>query len=516
MIPDDFPWSDSEWPGLPLSEYILYELHTGTFSEPGTFDGIVDNLDRLVDLGITALELMPIAQFPGDRNWGYDGVYPFAVQHSYGGIGGLKKLVNECHRRGVAVVVDAVYNHLGPEGNYFSAFGPYFIDTYKTPWGAAVNFDGPYSDEVRSYFLHNALFWIEECHVDALRLDAIDRIYDSSPYPFLEELSELVDRTAERLDRHIYLISETDANDPRVLRPRNKGGLGMNAQWDDDFHHALHTCLTGERHGYYQDYGKVDHLGEAFRKGFVYTGQYSSFRKKRRGRKLDVVDPRRLVVFLQNHDQVGNRAQGDRLTTQLSREALKAGAATVLLSPFTPLLFMGEEYAETAPFPFFINHSEEELIEAVRKGRLQEFAHFHESHRPPDAQAVSTFESARLGKTRDQEMFRFYKALIALRKQIQWPSGSDYAKVSVEQQSLVLLVSNHTPQYDLLLLIINLSSDPVLIETFLEKGQWEKLFDSSEEEWSGPGSSLPRELAGTGGNLRLELQPKMVALYRRR
>lgn len=311
LVPSDFPWSDSEWRGLPLADYILYELHTGTFSLSGTFQGIIDHLDRFIDLGITALELMPVAQFTGERNWGYDGVYPFAVQHSYGGLGELKKLVNECHRKGIAVVMDVVFNHLGPEGNYFASYGSYFTDAYQTPWGAAVNFDGPHSDEVRNYFLHNTLFWIEECHIDALRLDAIHSIYDSSPYPFLEELSELVDRTAERLDRHIYLIPETDSNDPRVLRSR-KEGFGMHAQWSDDFHHALHAYVTGETQGYYQDYGELNDLRKAFREGFVYTGQYSSYRRKHHGRQLDSVDPRRLVIFSQNHDQVGNRAQGER------------------------------------------------------------------------------------------------------------------------------------------------------------------------------------------------------------
>lgn len=349
VVDPQFPWEDVSWVGPRLQDYILYELHVGTFTREGTFDAIIPHLTDLRELGVTAIELMPVAQFPGTRNWGYDGVFPFAVQDSYGGPAGLKRLVNACHREGLAVVLDVVYNHLGPEGNTLGDFGPYFSERYRSPWGPALNFDGPGSDEVRRFFIENALAWITDYHVDALRLDALHAILDLSAYPFLAELAAAVRERAARLHRRVYLIAESDLNDPKLVRPPEVGGYGLDAQWNDDFHHALHALLTGERTGYYEDFGTVAHLARAFTEGYVYTGQYSVYRRRRHGVPARALPAHAFAVFAQNHDQVGNRMRGERLSALVPFEALKLAAAVVLLSPYLPLLFMGEEYGETAP-----------------------------------------------------------------------------------------------------------------------------------------------------------------------
>ncbi len=297
IIESGFTLDDGHWSGLGLQDYIIYELHVGTYTPEGTFDAVVAHLDGLAELGITAVELMPVTQFPGNRNWGYDGVYPFAVQNTYGGPEGLKRLVKACHFRGLAVVLDVVYNHLGPEGNYLGKFGPYFTDRYRTPWGEALNFDGPESDEVRRYFIENALYWINEFHIDALRLDAVHAIMDGSPNPFLAELVEAVHGEAARLKRPVYLIAESDLNDVRLLRPRELGGYGLDSYWNDDFHHVVHTVLTGEMTGYYLDFGKFGQMAKAFREGFVYSGDYSVYRRRRQGSSSLGIAPRHFVVF---------------------------------------------------------------------------------------------------------------------------------------------------------------------------------------------------------------------------
>ncbi len=309
----NFQWEDEGWEGVPFRKFIIYELHVGTFSRDGTFESVIPYLDYLKELGITAVELMPVAQFPGERNWGYDGVYPFAPQNSYGGPRGLKTLINTCHKKGIAVILDVVYNHLGPEGNYLRNFGPYFTDKYKTPWGDAINFDGPYSDEVRHFFISNALYWLTEYHADALRIDAIHGIFDFSAKHFLQELGETVRNQAELLGRNVRLMVESNLNDVRFINPIEIGGYGLDAQWNDDFHHSLHTLITGEDKGYYQDFGEMEHLIKAFREGFVYSGGYSKFRKRRYGNSSIDRPAHQFIVFSQNHDQVGNRMSGDRL-----------------------------------------------------------------------------------------------------------------------------------------------------------------------------------------------------------
>jgi maltooligosyltrehalose trehalohydrolase len=396
IVPREFAWNDSRWRGLPFASYVIYELHVGTFTNEGTFDAIIERLDELKDLGITAIELLPIAQFPGTRNWGYDGVQPYAAQHSYGGPLGLKRLVDACHTRNLAVVLDVVYNHLGPEGNYLGEFGPYFTDRYKTAWGLALNFDGPHSDHVRRYFVENALMWIDEFHIDALRVDAVHAIVDHSAEPFLQDLCSAVRERAERLGRKVFTIAESDLNAPRVLLPSTVGGLGFDSQWNDDFHHSLHVLLTGEKVGYYADYGRVADLATVSTTGYLFTGQYSQFRGRRYGAPPNESAGERFVVSAQNHDQVGNRMHGDRLSSLLSFDQLKVSAGALILFPFIPMLFMGEEYGETAPFQYFTSHSDPELIENVRKGRHEEFEAFTWQGEAPDPHDEQTFHRSKL------------------------------------------------------------------------------------------------------------------------
>jgi maltooligosyltrehalose trehalohydrolase len=414
-----FPWNDGGFHPGPLQEWILYELHIGTFTEEGTFAAAAAALDHLVELGVTAVEIMPVAQFPGRRNWGYDGVFPFAVQNSYGGPRGLQEFVDECHRRHLAVVLDVVYNHLGPEGNVLDQFAPYFTDRYSTPWGPAINLDGPFSDDVRAYFLSNARQWFEEFHVDALRLDAVHELIDRSARPLLVELSAAVEELADHLGRSCALIAESADNNPLMVTPNSSHGLGMHAQWNDDFHHSVHAILTGERAGYYGDYGQTDDVARAMSQGFVYQGQYSAFRKHRYGAPSVSLPPERFVIFVQNHDQVGNRPNGARLSTLVATDRLRLAAALLLLSPGLPLLFMGEEYGEVAPFAYFVDHEDPALLDAVRRGRAAE--HAHEPGGPlPDPGDPATFSASVLRRDRcsdpmHAELWQLYRDLIALR-----------------------------------------------------------------------------------------------------
>lgn len=506
-----FPWSDSGWRGLPLQEYVIYELHAGTFTEEGTFDAIITRLDELKNLGITALELMPVAQFPGHRNWGYDGVYPFAVQNSYGGPDGLRRLVDACHQRGLAVILDVVYNHFGPEGNYMDNYGPYFTDVYRTPWGAAINFDGPYSDDIRRFFIENALQWLTDFHIDALRLDALHSIFDNSSFPFIEELSQRFHQQAKSLRRSAYLIGESAANDSRLIRPQKLGGYGLDAQWNDDFHHSLHVLLTGENGGYYQDFDGAGDLVKAFNEGFVYTGQYSSYRKRRHGRQSMDIPANRFVVFSQNHDQVGNRLKGDRLSEQASFEKLKLAAGTVILSPFIPLLFMGEEYGETAPFAYFVHHSDPSLIEAVRTGRRDEFASFQWQGNTPDPQEKGTFLRARLNHALKeggwhQLLLSFYHELIHIRKQN--PVFASLNKKDMKVKEVgdnILWIHRWKGKCDSLTILVFTDFVETIKLPFPE-GCWNTLLDSASRKWGGNGSDIPGTIESFN-QVELELNP---------
>jgi maltooligosyltrehalose trehalohydrolase len=518
VVDPHFPWEDQNWPGLPLEEYIVYELHVGAFTMEGTFDAIIPYLDELKDLGITAVELMPVGQFPGNRNWGYDGAYPFAVQDSYGGPEGLKRLVNTYHQKGLAVVLDVVYNHLGPEGNYIADFGPYFTDRYKTPWGAALNFDGPYSDEVRRFFIENAIYWLTEFHIDALRLDALHAILDISSYPFLEELSVAFHKQVEQLKRKAYLIGESAANNARLIRPRELGGYGLDAQWNDDFHHSLHVLLTDEHSGYYQDFGQLQDLVRAFQEGFVYSGQYSHYRQRRHGVSSRDIPAHRFAVFGQNHDQVGNRANSERLSQLVSFEALKLAAGTILLSPFIPLIFMGEEYGETAPFPYFVSHSEPALVEAVRRGRREEFATFQWQSELYDPQDETTFLAAKINhKLREegqhQMLLGVYKELIRLRKEI--PALACLSKdrmevLGYEKERIIFI--RRWDENNQAIVVFNFSYRQTSVVLPFPSGLWHRRLDSAEERWQGKGSIVPEQLSSKGG-VTVTLSPWAFVLF---
>jgi len=419
---EDYKWKDQDWHNPPLNDYIIYELHVGTFLEKGTFDGIITKLPYLVDLGITAIELMPVAQFPGERNWGYDGVFPFAVQHSYGGPKALQRLVDACHAQGIAVILDVVYNHLGPEGNYLEAYGPYFTDKYGTPWGKAVNLDDAYCDGVRHYLLENMLMWFRDFHIDALRLDAVHALKDFGAKHLLAEMRNRLDALGTERGSAYYLIGECDLNDVRYLRTEEEGGYGLHGQWIDEFHHALRVSVGEPRVGYYADFEPLEHLAKSFTDAYVYDGVYSPHRKRTFGNKAIGARGEQFVVFSQNHDQVGNRMLGERSSTLYGLNAQKLMAAVVLSAPFVPLLFMGEEYGEQRPFQYFVSHTDVELAEAVREGRRKEFNDFHGRGETPDPMAVETFERSKLNWSllevpAHQEMLKGYKTLIALRKQ---------------------------------------------------------------------------------------------------
>ena len=373
-------------------------MHVGTFTPEGTLDAAISRLAALRDIGITAIEVMPLAQFAGERNWGYDGVYPFAVQNTYGGPKAFQRFVNAAHGEGLAVFLDVVYNHLGPEGNYMPHFGPYFTDRYQTPWGQAVNFDGPESDPVRKFFVDNASQWIRDFHVDGLRLDAVQTVYDFGPHHILSEIRQAVKKAGRDQSRRVYTIAETTQNDVRLIDPETRRGYDLDAVWNDDFHHAVRTVLTGESDGYYQDFGDPRHIAKSFNDVYVYDKRYSPFRRRIHGSRVGSRDRCRFVNFIQNHDQIGNRACGDRLATSVSQSAVKLSVGLLLLHPSVPLLFMGEEYAETRPFPFFCSFTDPELAEAVREGRREEFAAlaFEWDTEIPNPNAVETFLSAKL------------------------------------------------------------------------------------------------------------------------
>ncbi len=510
-------WRDRGWKGLPLEDYVLYELHVGTFARGGTFDEVVPHLGALRDLGVTAIEIMPVAQFPGSRNWGYDGVQPYAVQNSYGGPDGLKRLVDACHERGLAAVLDVVYNHLGPEGNYLGEFGPYFTERTRTPWGAAINFDGPGSDEVRRYFIGNALQWIDEYHFDALRLDAIHGIMDTSARPFLQELADAVHERAAGLSRRVHVIAESDLNDLRVLRPASEGGFGHDAQWNDDFHHSLHALLTKETGGYYRDYGRLGDLAKAYEEGFVLSGQYSAYRDRRHGMPSVEIEPGRFVVFAQNHDQIGNRAGGDRLGRLVPFEALKLSAAAVMLSPYVPLLFMGEEYGETAPFLYFVSHSDPELIAAVRKGRRAEFAAFGWTGEVPDPQDEATFERSRLDhalrETGEHALLRrFYAELLRLRRTI--PAlrrlTRDGLVIDADESEGLLTMQRGTGP-ERVVALFNFAPHRAAAPLPDAGFPWRARLNSSERRWGGAGEPI----ADVGATGRVEVPPLSCVLMSR-
>ncbi|MEV1015470.1 malto-oligosyltrehalose trehalohydrolase [Micromonospora sp. NPDC049801] len=441
-----FQWSDSSWTGRQLPGSVLYELHIGTFTPEGTFDAAIDRLDHLVDLGVDLVELLPVNAFNGEHNWGYDGVCWYAPHEPYGGPDGLKRFVDAAHSRGLGVILDVVYNHFGPSGAYAPRFGPYLAEQSNS-WGRSINLDGPHSDEVRRYIIDSVLMWLRDYHVDGLRLDAVHALPDTRAVPLLEELAVEVESLSTHLGRPLSLIAESDLNDPRLITPREAGGFGLHAQWNDDAHHALHTLLTGERQGYYGDFGSLETLSDVLTGGFFHAGTWSSFRNRHHGRPLDSRVPgHRLVAYLQNHDQIGNRATGDRISASLSSALVRVGAMLLLTAPFTPMLFMGEEWAASTPWQFFTSHPEPELASAVRTGRRREFAsHGWPEGDVPDPQDPETFVRSRLDwaeldKPEHASMLAFYQRLIALRRSVADLSDPRMHAVSVQHGDQFLLM----------------------------------------------------------------------------
>ncbi|MDH4161604.1 MAG: malto-oligosyltrehalose trehalohydrolase [Nitrospirota bacterium] len=513
-----FRWKDRTWKGLLLKKYVIYELHTGTFTPEGTFEAIIPRLADLKDLGVTAIELMPVSPFPGTRNWGYDGVYPFAVQHSYGGPDGLKRLVDACHGHGLAVILDVVYNHLGPEGNYLGEYGPYFTDRYRTPWGQAINFDGPNANEVRASVVGSALAWCRDYHIDALRLDAIHGIFDFSARHILQDIGAAVHAEGRTGKRRLHVMPESDLNNVRIISPLAQGGYGLDAQWNDDFHHALRTLLTGERRGYYEDFGRIADLVTAYRDGFVYSGRYSVHRKRDHGNRSADRPAEQFVVFSQNHDQVGNRMLGDRLITQVSWEALKLAAACVILSPYLPLLFMGEEYAEPAPFQYFVSHGDQGLIEAVRKGRKEEFRAFSWEGEPPDPQAEETFQRSRLswelrGAGKHAAMLDWYRALFELRRRVSALASlsREHCSASGSEEERIVTVRRTTSRGSSeVFCAFNFSDEERSLTVRLSGMDARKLCDSADERWRGPGATAPERI---GPRARITIRPQSAVVY---
>jgi maltooligosyltrehalose trehalohydrolase len=517
---DTFAWTDDGWRNPALDRYVISEIHIGTFTEPGTFDAAAKELPHLARAGITAVEIMPVAEFPGARNWGYDGVLPYAAHHSYGGLDGLRRFVDAAHAVGIAVVLDVVYNHLGPEGNHLAEFGPYFTDQYRTPWGAALNFDGPASDEVRRYFIENACFWTDVAHVDALRLDAVHAIVDPSARPFVQELTAAVHAQARSGGRIVHVIAESASNDVRVIRPVEMGGLGADAAWNDDFHHALHVLLTDEHDGYYADFGTLGDLAHAWTDGYVYDGRYSRFRDRRHGTSARGLSGTRFVVFAQNHDQIGNRVRGDRLAAQGGTDRLRLAAATVLLSPFVPLLFQGDEYGDPAPFPYFVSHTDPELVEAVRRGRREEFAGFGWSVEPPDPQSEATFASAKLdralmAKKEHAGVLRWYRRLLGLRAREPALARLDPSAVepSVHEHSRTVVFRRRADD-DVVALALHFGADTVRVDVPLAPGAWEVVADSRSAEFGGDAGVVPAATITSDGEVELDLGPWTAVVLR--
>ena len=508
LFPERFAWDERGWTGLPREDLVLYELHVGTFTPEGTFDAVVPRLDALKDLGVTAVEIMPVAQFPGPRNWGYDGVHPSAPQNTYGGPHGLQRLVSACHARGLAVILDVVYNHLGPEGNYLHEFGPYFTDRYRTPWGPALNYDDAGCDPVREFILANVSLWIGQYRADGLRLDATHAVFDHSPRHILRDVKEAADEAALP-GRKVHVIAEHLRNDPRLLLPPERGGYGLDAEWNDDFHHTVHAFLTGERQGYYVDFGAARAFPKLLENTYILDGAYSQYRGRRFGAPVGGLAGDRFVVSLQTHDQVGNRAGSERLASLVPPPKLRLAASMMLLAPHLPLLFMGEEYGEDRPFWFFCSYLDPRLVEAVRNGRQREYAAQLAGAKIADPQAEATFTASRLSWSWPEGspragLRRLYRDLLAARRR--WPALRDFVHRKArllpdESNPWILHVVRGTAPHEELHVYFNLT------DRFhpLDDGGRAWLFRSEAERYGGartaegpPGRLWPYECVALG------------------
>jgi maltooligosyltrehalose trehalohydrolase len=486
-----YKWNDSNWKPPVFEDLILYELHIGTFTGQGTFESAIEKLDLLVEIGINAIEIMPVAQFPGDRNWGYDGVYPYAVQNSYGGPLGLKKLVDACHQRGIAVFLDVVYNHQGPEGNYIEQFAPYFTDHYKTPWGKAINYDGQWSDGVREFYSGNAIYWLEDFHIDGLRFDAVHAVYDFGAVHFWELVHEKIRELEKKNKRAYYTIAESDLNAPHVIQPVEQNGYGFTAQWLDDFHHAAYVLLDKDGKDRYYDFGTMHQLAKAYCEGFVHSGEFVKFRKRKYGRSSAGIPGNKFVAFINNHDQAGNRMDGARLCSLVGLDLSKIATAMLLLAPYVPMLFMGEEYGEESPFYYFISHSDPVLIKSVREGRKEEFKAFVKPGIEfPDPQSEYIFRQSKLNwehrnNKRNKILLEWHAELIRLRKTNDALKHFDKECIRAEvlqQDGIVLHRKDHTGRCEVLALF-NISSNDVAYFLPGNNGSWKKLLDSTEGKW---------------------------------
>ncbi|MDZ7837786.1 MAG: malto-oligosyltrehalose trehalohydrolase [Actinomycetota bacterium] len=497
------------WKPPPLDQWIIYELHVGTFTRKGTFEGVIDKLDYLKDLGINAIELMPVAQFSGDRNWGYDGVFAFAVQNSYGGPYQLAQLITAAHSREIAVILDVVYNHLGPEGNCLADFAPYFTSRYQSNWGQAVNFDQQYSDQVRNYWIQNALFWLDRYHIDALRLDAVHGIFDFSARHFLSQLAQAVKKFSAVSGKPHWLIAESDLNDTRIIRRKEEGGYGLDSQWNDDFHHALHSLLTREKDGYYIDFGQLSHLKKALTCGYVFDGNYSVYRKRKHGNSARGLAGHKFIAFTQNHDQVGNRMRGQRLSALVSFEALKLAAALIIFFPYIPLLFMGEEYGEDNPFLYFTSHKDQQLARAVTQGRKEEFSQFMQEGAPFDPQSMDTFarsilDWSKLDNKKHQVLFSYYRTLISLRKK--YPAlgcvNQPHIRVTADEKKRVMMIVKKKQGLSFYS-IVSFNPNPTNISLDIPSGRYLRVLSSADTAWLGPGPTADKEIS-PGNDLTLQ------------
>jgi maltooligosyltrehalose trehalohydrolase len=516
--PEAFPWTDGAWRGVPLERLVLYELHVGTFTPAGTLDAVIPHLGGLADLGVTAIELMPVAECPGGRNWGYDGVHLFAPQSTYGGPDGLRRLVDAAHAVGLGVVLDVVYNHVGPEGNYLAEYGPYLSTRHRTPWGEAVNYDGVGAAGVRRHVVANAGFWVREYHLDGLRLDAVHAIVDQSPVHVLAEIGAAVAREARRAGRPVAVIAESNRNRRELVVSRARGGLGLASQWSPDFHHALRVTLTGARGGHYEDFqGGLDDLEVAFREGFVYQGQHSGFRQEPLGTGAAGLPGAAFVVFAQTHDHVASAAGSARLTRQVGPAALRLAAAAVLLAPHLPLLFMGEEYGETAPFHFFTSFGDPGLGEAVWAGRREELARLGVAVGAPDPQDPATLAASRLdlalASTSPHAALRaWYRALLHLRARCPALAVPDRRHAAVSRAGRALLLHRWVPRGETVLAVLAFDATPSCPRLVVPAGRFALVLDSGAPDFGGEGSAAPPCL--TGGVAALPLRPHQALVYR--
>lgn len=484
---NEFTWHDSDWHGLPFGQLVIYELHVGTFTPEGTFKAIISRLDDLLSLGINAIELMPVAQFPGKRNWGYDGVYPYAVQSSYGGSDGLKTLVDACHQKGISVFLDVVYNHLGPEGNYLKKYGPYFSQKYTTPWGEALNLDAKWCDGVRAFVVDNMQHWFEHYHIDGLRCDAIHEIYDSSALHIWEEANARIEALRTKHGRLFHLIAECDTNNPKVVMPISLGGMGFRAQWLDDFHHSVYNLLDPSAGQRYDGFGTIAHLAKAFDEGFVHSGEFVDVRKKKHGASSAAISPDHFVVFSDNHDQTGNRPNGERMASMLNLSQLKLACAPALLSCYVPMLFMGEEYGELSPFHYFVDHSDQQLLKAVREGRRKEFEYINGDMKPADPGAASTFEQSRLCwqnrlLPKGRALLAWYQKLISLRSALPALRTAQrrFQRTNILADRCLELVRTDSSGEQTVICLFNFDTSQIAYRVGRGMSEIEQVFDSND------------------------------------